>query len=162
MTAVTATPGPAWWYLGLSTRSNTNITTRQPSHSTSWRYRSTIRSVPSVPSVLITDRNISFSQVQVQAKNAFGWGKVSEQFTFRTNAAGEMRGEEKGNLKRLWNYRKCYNTCIFQRPCQWRASGKNTRSSWTIPTWGAQVFLLLSTVWYWRDFFQNGDKLHTE
>ena len=30
-------------------------------------------------------------QVQVQAKNAFGWGKVSEQFTFRTNNAGEIR-----------------------------------------------------------------------
>ena len=28
-------------------------------------------------------------QVQVQAKNAFGWGKVSEQFSFRTSTAGE-------------------------------------------------------------------------
>ena len=28
-------------------------------------------------------------QVQVQAKNAFGWGKVSEQFSFRTNPAGK-------------------------------------------------------------------------
>ena len=27
-------------------------------------------------------------QVQVQAKNAFGWGKVSEQFSFRTSSAG--------------------------------------------------------------------------
>ena len=30
-------------------------------------------------------------QVQVQAKNAFGWGKVSEQFTFRTSKAGESQ-----------------------------------------------------------------------
>ena len=37
--------------------------------------------------------DVSLSQVQVQAKNAFGWGKVSEQFTFRTNAAGESRAE---------------------------------------------------------------------
>ena len=35
-------------------------------------------------------------QVQVQAKNAFGWGKVSEQFTFRTNAAGKRRAEGRG------------------------------------------------------------------
>ena len=48
------------------------------------------------PPVLSTDSNISLSQVQVQAKNAFGWGKVSEQFTFRTNAAGERRGEGRG------------------------------------------------------------------
>ena len=27
-------------------------------------------------------------QVQVQAKNAFGWGKVSEQFNFQTSTAG--------------------------------------------------------------------------
>ena len=39
------------------------------------------------------ETNLSLSQVQVQAKNAFGWGKVSEQFTFRTNAAGESRAE---------------------------------------------------------------------
>lgn len=29
-------------------------------------------------------------QVQVQAKNAFGWGKVSEQFSFRTSSAETM------------------------------------------------------------------------
>ena len=30
-------------------------------------------------------------QVQVQAKNAFGWGKVSDQFTFRTDTAGQIK-----------------------------------------------------------------------
>ena len=29
-------------------------------------------------------------QVQVQAKNAHDWGKVSEQFSFRTSTAGEL------------------------------------------------------------------------
>ena len=31
-------------------------------------------------------------QVQVQAKNAHDWGKVSEQFSFRTSTAGKHYG----------------------------------------------------------------------
>jgi len=62
----------------------TSVVIPGPQHTVQERFRN-----KAIFTLSQLDKDVDY-QVQVQAKNAFGWGKVSEQFSFRTSKAETM------------------------------------------------------------------------